>query len=797
MRTSMVGATFLLVAAGAALAGAPALNGSDTLFDVTNDVLGSCATKFDGVIETPSFGGFSITYAGGGSGVGEAQMKSNVQHIAPMSRAMNSSALCAVNGGTTSEGLEVGLDGIAISANPTSTCSSGGVGNGVATGGSFTVNPGGTTYTIASSLDVLRLVYFGIDHNNVADCNSATRRSLVATWNNLFTTPCAAGTTSCGAGLRHAFRRSDLSGTTDAFVTLVGVGSTGRGVGNNPFATGAVISKKTNPFCNSYDANTSTPAVTLANGGVLPTTGPAWPVCSASVPCPQNFACDFSGTGAAAGSGKCTFSANNVTPAPCSATVLCPDGWTCNTGTSLCDKSDGGRSDFTDYDPIRITCALPSSSPAGFDEICDVSGKLGLVLPVFLPDVAAVTTTDDYPTIDCDAGFCDLVAPARVTQMPVGYLCPDGQVPSLNRCFMPYHVDTTLPGGENFACRSDKRLNHCFPFTSASAEGRMYNKAIIKPNSNPGQGANALDLNNRIMSGAFFRLRAGLNSGTTPADPSPCLGSTNNDDTSLIGCLTTSDPCSIGFAGREAAPVGSGKALSVNSIYPNDANIVALVDNSGTAIYPLARRLYLATMYGFGPTLAGLSFGGGAAGGEAEVAKCFGDNFIDKSAIVGHHFVPNPAGVTCLDYDETNTTTAISDVTKLIPGTCGATSNINACTTAATAPEIGPTAQNVFNILSKTTHPCGSCHTGGGSTLPQSMDLTTLAAFEAAMVNVNSTQVPAQKLVNPGNSAASYLIVKLNPSPPVGVQMPANGPPFLTSAQVGEIAAWIDDGAPL
>src|SRR5262249_27470839 len=212
-------------------------------------VLTSCGTKFNGDnVEEPSvaaFTTFNVLYSGGGSGVGAAQMDKGIQHVAPMSRELRGEEFCWASGPGTSiqassEALGIGLDGIVVAASATSTCGNtgalAGAANGVAVHGqTFTVNPGGSTYTIANSLDVLRLIYFGIDHDNVADCNGATRRSLIASWANLFSTSCPAGNTACPGGLRHAYRPSDLSGTADAFVRLVGVGTTGRGIGSNPF----------------------------------------------------------------------------------------------------------------------------------------------------------------------------------------------------------------------------------------------------------------------------------------------------------------------------------------------------------------------------------------------------------------------------------------------------------------------------------------------------------------------------------------------------------------------------------
>src|SRR5580692_3973545 len=123
MRTSIVGAAFLLAGAGAASVAALdttgsnlALNGSDTLFDVTNAVIASCNTQFS------DFASQGITYLGGGSGA----MDINTQQVSPMSRALKNSEFCSIpavataTGGAAtasnglSEGLLVGIDGVAI-----------------------------------------------------------------------------------------------------------------------------------------------------------------------------------------------------------------------------------------------------------------------------------------------------------------------------------------------------------------------------------------------------------------------------------------------------------------------------------------------------------------------------------------------------------------------------------------------------------------------------------------------------------------------------------------------------------
>jgi mono/diheme cytochrome c family protein len=102
---------------------------------------------------------------------------------------------------------------------------------------------------------------------------------------------------------------------------------------------------------------------------------------------------------------------------------------------------------------------------------------------------------------------------------------------------------------------------------------------------------------------------------------------------------------------------------------------------------------------------------------------------------------------------------------------------------------------------------CSTCHTGiaptvpgtttvpGATTLPGAMNLTTAAASYKALVGMASLEQPAVLRVSPGNPATSYLIQKLQGNVGIsGVQMPLGGP-FLSPAQITQIAQWIAAGS--
>jgi len=578
MRTSTVAAAgFLLLGTGAVGLSAAidttgnniALNGSDTLFEVTSDILAACSGA-----NTQG-----ITYIGGGSGQGEGNMDSNTQEIAPMSRALNASAYCGksipLSSGTlpvqtTTQAMVIGLDGIGVFVGTANECS-----GDLAQAGrvlAVTTNGAGTTpstacpgcdassnYTFANSLDVLRVVYGGYDHESppVAGCASDLRKSLINNWSKLFTTDCATGT--CPTGLTHAWRRSDLSGTTDAFISLVGFGS--RGIGQLPSVG---TSKKVNPFCNSTDANQ---AVSVA----------------------------------------CTSNANCTSPQICDTTGFCMT------------PSAGGASDFADNDPIRPACATN-------DQVCQANGTLGIVLPIFLPDVKspAPALSDIYPTSFCSAGRFDLVSSGNVHEV-----CPGG--PNfLGQCFQPYFLNGTA---HQFNCIARSNA-HAFG-SPTPFDGRAFNLPL---KTLAGNGVYALDANNREMKASFFRIHTTL--AATTGGPT-CATAT--DDTTQIGCLVTSDPCSVGYAGREADLVPNNALLTVNGIAPTNANIIALLGGGGTP-YPLARRLYLSSLVGFGHLFAG--------SGEDALARCFAHNATTATAITNHNFVAMPSGIQCLSYDD-------------------------------------------------------------------------------------------------------------------------------------------------
>jgi hypothetical protein len=90
---------------------------------------------------------------------------------------------------------------------------------------------------------------------------------------------------------------------------------------------------------------------------------------------------------------------------------------------------------------------------------------------------------------------------------------------------------------------------------------------------------------------------------------------------------------------------------------------------------------------------------------------------------------------------------------------------------------------------------CSGCHSGFGTALPGSMNLTTTASTFAALVNVNSVEQPTLKRVAPNDAVNSYVIHKLEGTNLGGTQRMPLGGPFLDQATIDQVKGWINAGA--
>lgn len=113
-------------------------------------------------------------------------------------------------------------------------------------------------------------------------------------------------------------------------------------------------------------------------------------------------------------------------------------------------------------------------------------------------------------------------------------------------------------------------------------------------------------------------------------------------------------------------------------------------------------------------------------------------------------------------------------------------------------PTLQPTLASIqANIFTPSCAKSG-CHTGAGA--QQGLILDSGSSW-GNLFNVDSSEIMTLKRVNPGMPDLSYLIHKLEGMQTgggqiVGMQMPADGPPFLQQATIDVIRLWIANGAP-
>jgi len=89
---------------------------------------------------------------------------------------------------------------------------------------------------------------------------------------------------------------------------------------------------------------------------------------------------------------------------------------------------------------------------------------------------------------------------------------------------------------------------------------------------------------------------------------------------------------------------------------------------------------------------------------------------------------------------------------------------------------------------------CSSCHVGGGTSLPSSMDLSDEQATYASLVGRASLEVEDMDRIVPGMASDSYVVHKIEGTQLVGSRMPFRGEPLPDEA-IAAIRQWIDQGA--
>lgn len=122
-------------------------------------------------------------------------------------------------------------------------------------------------------------------------------------------------------------------------------------------------------------------------------------------------------------------------------------------------------------------------------------------------------------------------------------------------------------------------------------------------------------------------------------------------------------------------------------------------------------------------------------------------------------------------------------------GSCGSCGAAQSCDTDQCI-DVAVSFDLVYSIFTKAG--CGSAICHGGAAPKESLDLSTMAKAQAALVDVNSAQCSGKKRVLSGDASQSYLINKLTGVGMCsGSQMP-KASAALSAAEIDTIRAWIN-----
>ncbi len=614
---------------GASDAGAQtrSMQGSDTLFDLTNNMLGLCGID-------PA----NLIYIGGGSTGAGTQMAVGNQQLGPQSRFLSSSECTKPAPYNVGQGIAHSLDGLAIWSDDTeaTTCNTlryqGDMAVGAGANGNATVecpncldtDADGAldTYRFTEWQQAIRIIYAGqhasvnqdacststpstvgkvaTDATNTKFCDSDVRHTLVSTWANMFETGCVDG--ECTA-LKHAFRRDDISGTTDTFLALL-----------------ALPGVSSVPFCNGDEFQDEDPI---------------------------RRACD--------GNGQST------------------------NGENVCRRTQRSK-EGTNVNPSPTNSVSGAVTAANAPTVSG-QGDLGLVLPIVTPEILA----DQFPsTTTCAANgfggkFKYATMPAS-TLPSAQQLCPNGLTRSFSKCLWP------VDAASNFGCVNPAANRPVGTTGFASVmDGRVYNMTPRRLDGSipttPRKSGTSI-VNRPFYNVGFYRIHARTMqanaSGSTCRQP---------DSTEQIGCLVHASPCSLGFAGLAADAQDPNKPLSLRTpatpaagggpIAPTVGNVRRLIEDCATGSfatrYPLARKLYFNTLIGFSNVTNTPLIGGTPTNTqERQLLRCFQDRrFVDRAATASG-FIPltaNSCITQALPADTTSFTTPVEcDLGDDVPG---------------------------------------------------------------------------------------------------------------------------------
>jgi hypothetical protein len=413
---------------------------------------------------------------------------------------------------------------------------------------------------------VLALLYGGLDiTTGVVDCGQPARVALVNNWSNFFQNGCANGATVCGdathlaAGdgahvpLWHAFRLGDESEASVVLASLLGLSSPNRSPAPSASAN---YGFGASPYCNAMN----------------------WDVSQANENCQSGAAphSQLLGPGGV--------------PDPIDPTHRAPppNTWGANAlGTSNVSAWDVMPTQMQDNDPIRRPClgASVGNPNRPGEEVCNLDGALGLVLPIVDSSWIEGQSSnggpalEQYPTRFCNGSFAPSRAPQVYNCPPRGPQkhdgeCPNGDAEIAGACLVPF--DSVSGRSDCVNSSSQTPTMHVRP--TIHNHGRVYNLFLTDGTIGsyrrvgfaqypiPGSSLTV------DMAGAFNRIHQ-VETVFGPADP-PGVGCQQIDPTTQVGCFVQADPCSIGYAGDTArtwsASPGSD-AIRVGQQYPTSA----------------------------------------------------------------------------------------------------------------------------------------------------------------------------------------------------------------------------------
>jgi hypothetical protein len=494
------------------------------------------------------------------------------------------------------------------------------------------------TYTFTDWRDVLKVIYGGVDTiANTKSCASPIRHAVVDNYSNIFQTGCSTGATqttttatsgaysgngcrpktctgtgvTCGtvgdgpAELRHALRRDDASGTTDTFVSLLGL--------TKPKSVNDAACF--NNFCNGFT-------------GAFPTEDLR----------ADNVVGDDVGTANQDKGGAYDWDYQDYDPIR----------RRCTDSDAVCDR----RGTLGVVLAIVPTDFLSRSQ--AFALTADTGGKAipGTGAAPMLGS-AQVSSIPVYHACSGQAAFVEGRCPNGATQQ-TGCQWPNtGDSPGVGASFANFAANYN--GKSNIPTESPADDVLFAGWQVGNADGRVYNKFVRDlTNADPRPlltDTKKIGTQFRKITGANYRLHA-ASEGLGNGQELPAAGGTplciERDATSQIGCLTGNDPCSIGFAGRGSLTSSSLiNPIRLNQQAPSDDCIQRLLGGSPTTAYKLSRRLFLNTVVGF--ESAKLSTN------ELALAQCMSKPSVMRTIITGHDFVPNgPSGsdgAVCYDYN--------------------------------------------------------------------------------------------------------------------------------------------------